>query len=362
MTLTKNECGYWEVRVKGKDGKIKSFSTKQKDKREAKRVIAEAKIAELERASEIGVLTRNVIMAITCGTRMDTDKAALEWIRAMHRRGYAASTTQNAMIWITAFFNARNLHKRSVLDITEDDVDQWINKDDPTVKASTRKIMLSQVRSFCDFCVDKGWMMANPAGFAAVDLSKLLHTQKEVEHRQAFMDAEIDELLAALDPETGTSSYRSPFWFAAVAISRYTGLRLGDIACLEWASFSTPGKIAVWTQKRDKRVELDLTPDVLRRAVSLIPRVDDTFCFPDKRQDMKGSRRGRASIDFADILASLCIFGKSFHCLRHTYIQDCYLRGIPIPHIAVNVGHSNEETTKGYLGGLEERVTDQPEP
>jgi hypothetical protein len=40
------------------------------------------------------------------------------------------------------------------------------------------------------------------------------------------------------------------------------GLRLGDICALEWACLKEPGKVVVWTDKRDTRVDLPVDDDL----------------------------------------------------------------------------------------------------
>ena len=65
------------------------------------------------------------------------------------------------------------------------------------------------------------------------------------------------------------SKLESPFWRAACHLSLEYGLRLSDIAKLEWVSFLKPGKLIVWTDKHDRRIELPLHPDTMRLHQSL---------------------------------------------------------------------------------------------
>ena len=138
------------------------------------------------------------------------------------------------------------------------------------------------------------------------------------------------------------------FWYCAVLIGRYAGLRLGDICCLERASLARPGKLIVWTDKRDARVELDVDAN-LAKGIAAIPPSSKRFCFPEQDAIMRGPQRAKLSVQFSRILEACKIAGHSFHDLRHTFCSDCQRRGIPTPHIAKMVGHSDQETTKLYL-------------
>ena len=137
------------------------------------------------------------------------------------------------------------------------------------------------------------------------------------------------------------------FWARAVPIGRWTGLRLSDIASLEWASLSTT--IAVWTIKKDKRVELPLYPEELEQAVSGIPKVDEKYCFPEQRRIVWDPKRRHAlSMQFKRLCHRCGIFGKSFHFLRHTYVTACWAAGEAPEHIAKHVGHSSTSQTRAY--------------
>lgn len=347
MTLTQNEHGRWEIRIKGPDGKFKSFSTHQTNKADAQRVIKEAKVRELEMASQAGLLTPEVVSVLMTGRRLSIEEGIAPWVEWLKTQGHSAMTVHNMEMWIHAWARDQELTKRQVSSITEKDIAPWINGNTPS-KAGTRAVMLSVLRSFFKFASARGWMMGNPADLVSVRMDNLLHVQKEVKKQPCFTDEEIRSLIT----ETGSNLERPGyfFWNAAVPIGRWTGLRLGDIACLEWACLSTPGKIAVWTQKRDKRVELPLDPAELAKAIDSIERWDPEFIFPRARDlILDPKRRSGLTVQFKRLCERVGIEGKSFHGLRSTYITECVKAGIPMPHIAVAVGHSSTATTEGYV-------------
>jgi integrase len=117
---------------------------------------------------------------------------------------------------------------------------------------------------------------------------------------------------------------------------------------LEWACLKEPGKLVVWTDKRDTRVDLTVDDD-LARGLAAIPANSNKVCFPEQDAINRSTKRSKFSVQFGRILQAVGIRGHSFHDLRHTFCSDCQRKGIPTPHIAKLVGHSNEATTKTYL-------------
>lgn len=140
------------------------------------------------------------------------------------------------------------------------------------------------------------------------------------------------------------------FWRSATGIGRYSGLRLGDICCLEKASLKEHGKLIVWTDKKDSRVELPIS-DKLAQSISLMPHSNDKrFCFPEQAM-IHGDpvKRSKLSVQFTRILEGCKIEGKSFHCLRKTLATELNSQGETIEEIAKALGHSSIETTRIYI-------------
>src|SRR5215471_15140686 len=311
MKLVKNEGGTWSVHVKGKNGKAHQFSTNTKEFAMAKRVVSEAKIKELEMAAEIGALTQEVVSVLLTGSRMTVEKAIEPWKTWMQMVNYAPRTIADGELRVRCWMKRANVTNKQLSAITEYDINPWVNETSKR-KATTRRTTLALVRNFFDFCSRKGWLQGNPSRLCDVDLSKLSHEQKERRPTPTWTDEEVKRVLDYTDPDKEQmfvptkenvpiassdklwyqppnlllhrNYYRrinqpNPFWHAAVALSRHTGLRLGDCCCLEWASLVTPGEITVWTIKRDRRINVPI-PDEVVRALAHIPPEDPTYVFP----------------------------------------------------------------------------------
>lgn len=347
MKVIQNEHGYYEVRFKGQNGKTKTISTHRKNKKDAAAVISKAKIRELELAAELGALTPSVMSLLTSGKRMTVEQAIEPWKQWLAGRHRSPNTINNSELWVRAWAIATNTLRKPLLSVTAEDLDPWINSTGSTNSMGTRMVMLSALKSFFSYASARGWCTGNPAELASVDPFLLQHEQKETYKQPCF---EEEEVLCLLDITSPNGERPSTFWHAAIAISRYTGLRLGDIACLEWACLSRPGYISVWTQKRDRRVELPLTPDELKHAILDVSKVDYQFLFPEQREIIRDpKRRALLSNQFSRLCQACWIEGKSFHGLRATAATDMAERGIPMEDIADILGHAYLETTRGYI-------------
>jgi hypothetical protein len=144
-----------------------------------------------------------------------------------------------------------------------------------------------------------------------------------------------------------------------------TGMRLGDIATLEWTAFDTEGHV---TWKADKTNKVH-TMEVGKRVANMltdIPANDPTWVFPEQvaiQRDIK--RRSLLPMRFSRLCASLGIEGKSFHCLRHTFatygaqdkeaLAKKLAATLTLSQIASLLGHPAPERPKGTsidFGGL----------
>jgi len=232
--------------------------------------------------------------------------------------------------------------------IREKHLDQWLNDRERTDKVASRRVDLAGLRSFFNFCSIRKYTDGDPSKLVSIKWNLLTHAQKEARVRQPFTEAEVAALLQATDPRSNEGT--DPFWFCAIAIGRYTGLRLGDICNLEWDCFAEPGKMKVWTNKSNTPVLLPLNRfPVLRDAVAMIPYQHEDYCFPAQRETINDpNRRALISVQFSRLCASLHIKGKSFHCFRHTYATT-EAHGHDLAQIAKDLGHKSKKVTSGYV-------------
>lgn len=342
MRLTKDrESGVYHARVTTPHGP-RTLSTKATDIKQARRVVRDSKLQEIEDAAKAGRLTSQAIGMILAGRKVTIATAIVQFAEWQRTFGRSDNTLTNTLSFLNAWARDMKLLGIPPAAITEKHIGPWVNDPESKSKAGSRAVQLSAVRSFFSYCSAKGWTAGDPSRLVRVDMRLLTHEQKEPKVRECFTDTEIGQLFAAHRPGT--------FWHSAIVIGRWTGLRLGDICQLQWECFSKPGKLAVWTDKKDRRVELPIEPLALQEAIAAIPRQDKTYCFPAERAAIIDPRRRSIfSTQFRRMAAPLGIKGKTFHCLRHTFVTECDRQGIPIEHISRSVGHSNSATTRGYI-------------
>lgn len=256
--------------------------------------------------------------------------------------------------------------------IEDIEIDDWVNQADGT-KATTKLHLLAALRSYFTWAREKGYAIGNPANLVRVNMKKLAHIQKErvkkrpitheeialvldrIGQRIIWLRAEIVRRVLAGHHEETVGHYRDElrqkiFWQFAVVFGRDAGLRLGDLAQMEWDSFATPGQCIVWTDKRDERVALPMT-EAMTAVLALAPAKgpDERYLFPLERAEINSPRRALLSGRFWKILRTCGIKGVSFHSLRYHYASACAAAGIPTPHIKASLGHASEAQTRHYI-------------
>jgi integrase len=342
VNLTKSKkTGTYSVSFRTVDGRTKTITTRTSNRIDARRIVKASRIEDLEFAARAGRLTNEAISYIVTGKKITMAGAIPEWAKLLEANGKSQNWIKYATGWMQAFIRDTNTAHLPPTSITVEHVNAWVNA--PTKsKASSRSVMLSAVRSFFKFANGSGWCVGNPANLAEVNLGKLPHAQKEALAKATFTEGEVKALIAAADPGS--------FWRAAIAIGRWTGLRISDIAGLEWASFEKMGKIIVWTQKRDRRVELPLEPNELWLAVLSIKHEHLRYVFPEQQAIISDpKRRSWLSKQFERLCLKCGIRGKSFHSFRHTRLTELVNAGMSLSDAALVAGHSSTATTSGYI-------------
>lgn len=341
-TLIKDKrTGAYKARVKALDGTTKTISTRETDKAKARRILSQSRLAEIEEAGKAGKLQKEGLNQILGSQKVTVSSASDGFIEWLTTNGRSPIYIHQVRSVLNTFIAECKLEDVLIQDLTEKHINDVVNKDAPG-GAAWRRTKLSILRSFCDLVSARGWRNGNPARCVRVQMHKLSHAQKEKKEPQPFTDQEVDELLRR--------TKKGEFWHTAIALSRYTGLRLGDVTQMEWDSLTVPGKIIVWTDKRDRRVVLPV-PEVLEKAIRSLPwGTQMKYLFPHEREMyLDPKTRPNLSTYFRRICHGAGIKGKTFHDLRSSYCEACARAGVPIEHIAVNVGHVNTSTTMGYM-------------
>ena len=343
MKLVKNKSGQYSVKYTGQDGKEKSTALGVTQLSEAKSIVSELKIAEMEKAAKLQLLSQEVVAKLTGASNHNFIDVLREYKQHRQRVASSPNTINTIMAIYYQFSRDYKYDKRSISEVSEKDLHDFINRDDGT-SLSNKKLRLTSLSSLFKYAVAKGYMQINPSSLVKVDMGKMTHKQKEVEKRRPFTQWEYEQVVS-----------NAPYFFKqATILSYWTGLRLGDCCSLEWASI-TDKHITVWTTKRDKRVRIPLGHKLFGgqkviQAIKSIEKEDEVYCFPQWHKVQTNSKtRSKTSVYFNRILKRLFIEGKSFHCLRHSFTTRLYKAGIMLEDIGKVVGHSSTKTTEGYI-------------
>lgn len=339
MVLKKDKrTGVYHAHIKDQAGKRRSVTTKQKDRAKAKEVAEAAKIEELEKVASVTRLTGEVITRIVEGKKVSMKEAYNRWV-AFLKDDHDEHTVYTLSNRIKVWLDRQHLWDRKVHEVTAADVDTYINKTVTTMNMSSLQATLSHIRQFLDYCHKVGWTTTNVAKTLGVRMDRLTHDQKERRPINVFTADEVRKILANTEG----------FWKAAVALAYYCGLRISDICQLEWRSTGTPGRLIVWTDKADVRLNVPL-PTAVLNILSEMPVVSSRYMFPDEREiNLSPTRRALLSVNFKNLLTRLGIEGKTFHGLRHTYAKKLELAGFTEQQIAEAMAHRDLDSQKTYL-------------
>ena len=340
--------GFYSVRFKSSSGRFVNRRTGQRNLGEAKRIAKAAKIEEIEKAAIAGLLTNDAVATIIAkGKRITLPEAIDEVITHMKEMNWPLNTVSTTAYCLRAWVKRLKLSKVLVNNVTEKNVDAYLNARDHTGK-SQRIARRNAIRQLYKFCIHRGYALRDPSTMVRINVKVLSHLQKEKTETVPMTEADYMDIM---NNTTG-------FFHVATGLSYWTGLRLSDICNLEWDCFK-PGEIVVWTIKRDKRVALPVMDPLigstrLLAVLKQIEQVHPQYVFPKEREIINDPKqRAKLSIYYGRILNRLGIRDdssdrKSFHSLRHSFITRLNKAGKTLEEIGRLVGHSNTETTEAY--------------
>lgn len=328
-----------------------------------------ATIQNVALADQVRLLQRT-LSAMSTSLSITLASAFEEWLDHLHSNAQSKRTADRCHHDCQAFINSITNNERiDVCDVTAVQINKWLNAEGPA-KASTRILWLSSVKVFFSWCMEKQYCQVDPSKFSIVrvDMRKLSHEQKEPRYQEGFSDEDIEKLMAHILKNIDKCLERKKlcekmdwdfnyaeeaeldglrFFRSAIPIARWSSQRIGDICKLEWACFSRPGKMVVWTSKRNRRVELDIPPEVMD-AISVIEIKDNKYCFPRQKKMIEGPSRANLSARFGKLCKAVGLKCTSFHQLRHAFAQDMKSNGFTLEQIGAMMAHRSTTTTSIY--------------
>lgn len=370
MKLSKTGRGGTYVAIIKTPHGLRRVPTKQTTLEDAKRVVADAHIEEIERQGLASTLTAQAVSLVMTGRQLTLDKAFEEFLQSCKDNGMKKRSMEICELVVSQWMKRGGYSAKHPSEITPANIASFVNAEDDA-KLNTRNLRLWGLRVFFGWCADKGFLFGNPARvIKRPDLSKLTHEQKETKGRKVLTAEEVEKIIAGIEQHKAEFRAKQAkldgswignmsraeleervdewdFLRCAVLVGIHAGLRLSDICNLEWATI-TPGYLQVWTKKGSKRVNVPMAPELVE-VFAGVKHKDDTYVWPKARADYAKSHAQAHKSRFVNLCAQVGCPGHSFHDTRATFIANCRAKGIPMPHIALWVGHSSIETTKGYV-------------
>lgn len=341
------KTGIYKARIKTQNGSPALRSTKTKSLEEARKIVDDSHLVEIQAAAAANALTSEALTAIMANRKVTCEAALVEWVQ--WRSGFVApNTVRTQESVLRLFFERFNLLRAPVGRINFEHLNAFVNAEDAG-KLSNREQRLATLRSFFQFLAARAYYVGNPTMLVRIRYSAMSHEQKEPTERLPFTEREVNHIV----------THTTGFWRFATLLSYWAGLRLSDVACLEWGSL-LPDEIVVWTRKGDARVALPLDHALIGggklRMIFLElmseHNMHPKLVFPQEAAVITDPRkRSKLSVYFARILERLGIEGKSFHSLRHSFATRMDRSGKSIEEIGRMLGHapSSSAVTSGYI-------------
>lgn len=363
------KSGRWTVRV-GINGKRLSRSTRTTDREKAERFLKRF-------LTPLGLGDKTIPL-------VDVWR---EYEKSPNRKEQADSTmSSKRVVWMrfAEWIEDNHLEITQLKQLSAEAVSEYLRVFRFGHTASTYNNHVCVLREICRVVADKAGVVEDP--WAGVQLlPDDSHTRREFT---------LDELKRIMDAATRQGAE----WRLLFVLGMYTGLRLGDCCCLEWASVNfernviqvIPGKTKKFAHGRPVTIPIHpslmselqeisarraaecfsdridkietLTPDnsvndvsmkssLLPRSPYVIPHIADQY----RTCHWKVDHALKVILEDAGIAASVKIEGRrsatpdaTFHSLRHTFVSFSANAGVPLPVVASIVGHTSTAMTRHY--------------
>jgi site-specific recombinase XerD len=340
----------WRIEFQTKTGR-KTISTGEQDLDKAKAVAKAANIEGIEMSRKIELVANAAAMYALLGRKMTSEQAYNEW--CVNLEVSRSKGTCKRYEEIVRCFLKKCGWPEVLSAILKTHIYKWLNNPEYDNHLATRNVHKAALQHFFQYCENEGWCR-NPVANVVVDKHALTLEQKETKVRRPFTQDEFEKLVAVAKQEP------MPYWYGALMIARYTGMRWSDVEEMETASIipdPAPGHIVVWTRKRNKRIDLPMPPE--------LPEVFDMLAKHTMNQPSFAPRPGKVfqRVPIDTLLAQYGEFHRllekagvphdlCLHSLRYTYATETAKLGLGLREIARRLGHFGENTTLGYLRAL----------
>jgi len=361
-SIHKNNGPNWYAAYYGPEGTRCFKSTGTADKRMAMQIALKfeetAKQARTERLTMKRVRdTLSGIYASVHGEELPSDETGpflKQWLQRKESE-LAESSLVSYQKSINGFLEFIGPRKNKPLDsITKTIVTNWRDSLLKRISPGTVRKQIKVLRAAFNDAVREGRARENPADH--VKLKK-----NEGRNRVPFTDEQIISLLGVANQE----------WQGMILTAYTTGVRLGDIATLDWDSVNLQAmEVRFVATKTGQSMVLPLS-DQLHECLTKLPSYDTGGpVFPDAYAAYVRAGSSTLSKQFRAMLYTVGLAPKpnhrkiadgrdakrtaskySFHCLRHTFVSNLKMSGAGDSIAKELAGHSSDAVSQIYTHG-----------
>ena len=263
---------------------------------------------------------------------------------------------RNTLLKLPTKLSQNNLYKNKNLDEII-----AIAKDKPKISKSTIKKYIVRICEFFKYCYDSDYFAKNPATDIQITL-----TADDIINKKPYRDSDVNALLAIVGDIKGNGDTKSQRvnkdeLFFVTHIAAYSGMRLNEIIQLNTNDIITKDGVVCFSLNMEIDVNTDRSKTLKTknsiRNVPIHPKLKDIGLFEliDSKKK-SGAKNGKPvrlfncdNKDFSEYFRRKINIKviqddktRTFHSLRHTFINKLIQGGERIEHIAALVGHEQQ--------------------
>ena len=263
---------------------------------------------------------------------------------------------RNTLLILPTKLSQNNLYKNKNLDEII-----AIAKDKPKISKSTIKKYIVRICEFFKYCYDSDYFAKNPATDIQITL-----TADDVINKKPYRDSDVNALLAIVgdikeNGDTKSQRVNKDELFFVTHIAAYSGMRLKEIIQLNTDDIITKDGVVCFSLNMEIDVNTDRSKTLKTknsiRNVPAHPKLKDIGLFEliDSKKK-SGAKNGKPvrlfncdNKDFSEYFRKKINMRvikddktRTFHSLRHTFINKLIQSGERIEHVAALVGHEQQ--------------------
>ncbi len=337
ITPPSGEKGRWQTFYKGADGKRKNIKA-QTEKELLDKLIP-------------------VYLSDSFIDNLKFHELYKEWLDYKKSVSNSPNTIKRHEQHYRKYFEPSLLHNRKMVKIDELLLETECNRIIRDFNLSRKEWANAKtiLNSTFEYAVRKKYLVDNPLDKVQI-LVKFKQMIKKTGKTETYNSDELKELNLYLD-RMYTETHDTAF--LAIKLNFLLGLRVGELVALKWEDYSESHLHIIREEVRNQITNhyevVEHTKTNRDRFVVLVPKAMDILKKIDRQGDFIFMRDGNriTSRQIAYVLEKYAerqgLSTKSTHKMRKTFASNLNANGVPLDCIRELLGHSNLNTTLGYI-------------